>query len=136
MKELTLIEAKEKFDLLEGCKNRIYVTDDLEELYENILNVDKLLLDIYNYNLFRLTRTQHWNATQPVAELYECNDESMGEDFMMYTKKMFSAINIVNLAELMVVCDNLLNKLCKQNMIRLASRNIKLSSTGKTEFFN
>ena len=119
MKEMTLQTAKISYDMLNGAKNRIYVTDSMEELSVMIVSAHRLLTDVYDYNLFRLTRVNIWNITEPMVDLYECKNEDISEDFMYYTERMFTTKNIVNLAELLSVCETLLNDICSKNIKRL-----------------
>ena len=119
MKEMTLQTAKISYDMLNGAKNRIYVTDSMEEISKMIVSAHRLLTDVYDYNLFRLTRTKLWNSTEHQVDLYECKNEDISKDFMYYTERMFTTKNIVNLAELMSVCERLLDDICSKNIRRL-----------------
>lgn len=62
-------EIRNKTDMLVGCKNRMCITDDREELAKLYMSLTLYAADLYRLNYDRLFIAEHGDDGLPTIEL-------------------------------------------------------------------
>lgn len=114
------IEAENAFNLLEGCINRICVTDDIFELAQFSTGAHQDINEIFRFNFDRLTRTSN-NRTNMEPNLITAPSTSRRpvDELYAVTKRMFTAKNLTELTDYMYFSGLYLDKICSYNRNRL-----------------
>lgn len=62
-------EIRNKTDMMEGCKNRMCITDDRDELLNLYASLTLYASDLYRLNRERLFITEYGDGETPTIEL-------------------------------------------------------------------
>lgn len=73
-------EASIDYEMLKGCVNRIFVTDDMDELPHLYASAVYHLGDIYKYGMERLRKRNEDTADKDSPAGAACTDQDAGSD--------------------------------------------------------
>ena len=114
------IEAENEFRLLEGCINRICITNDIFEMDQFSTGAHSSINEIYRFNFDRLTRTPlDETKVEPNLITEPSTSRRPIDEFYAVTERMFTAKNLSELVDYMYFSGLYLNRICSYNRDRL-----------------